>query len=65
MRFFTFSPNDDEDDIEDTDRIIPFEQLDGFLFQFQDQRQVFKLFLTFLPLLGLNNLYCDDQDLLG
>ena len=56
----------DDDEIEDTDRIVLYDQLDGFLFQFQDQRQIFKLFLTFLPLLGLNNLYSDDDgDLLG
>ena len=57
--------DDDEDDIEDTERIVLYDQLDGFLFQFQDQRQVFKLFLAFLPLIGLDGLYCDDQDLLG
>ena len=56
----------DDDEIEDTDRIVLYDQLDGFLFQFQDQRQIFKLFLTFLPLLGLNNLYSDDDgDLLS
>ena len=56
----------DDDEIEDTDRIVLYDQLDGFLFQFQDQRQIFKLFLTFLPLLGLNSLYSDDDgDLLG
>ena len=66
ITIFIYHLDIDDDEIEDTDRIVLYDQLDGFLFQFQDQRQIFKLFLTFLPLLGLNNLYSDDDgDLLG
>ena len=55
---------DEDDEIEDRERIILFDKIDGFLYQFKDQNQVFKLFLAFLHFLGLD-LFQDDPEVLG
>lgn len=45
-------------------RVILYDQLDGFLYQFRDKSQVLKLFLAFLHFFGLEGLLEDDE-LLG
>ena len=55
---------DDEDEVEDSDRIILYDQLEGLLYQFQDPCQVFKLYLSFFHFLGLD-LYYEDSIELG
>ena len=52
--------HDDEEEVEDSDRIILYDQLEGLLYQFQDPCQVFKLYLSFLHFLGLD-LYYEDS----
>ena len=56
--------HDDEEEVEDSDRIILYDQLEGLLYQFQDPCQVFKLYLSFLHFLGLD-LYYEDSIELG
>ena len=55
---------DDEDEVEDSDRKILYDQLEGLLYQFQDPCQVFKLYLSFLHFLGLD-LYYEDSIEIG
>ncbi len=57
--------NDDDDSVDDTERVILFDQLDGFIFQIRDQRQMFKLLLGFLHFAGLGDLFSDQSGTLG
>ena len=50
---------EDEDELEDPERSVLFDQLDGFLFQFRDPSSVFKLILCFLNFLGVD---LDDEE---
>jgi hypothetical protein len=51
----------DENDLEDTDRLVLYDHLDGLLFQFQDQGQVFKIFVAFIAFLEAGHQVLNDD----
>ena len=57
---------DEEDEApDDLDRQVQFQHVQGFLYAFQDPRQMFKLLLNWLHFLGLDTLYHEGHHQLG
>ena len=57
---------DEQDEApDDLDRQVQFQHVQGFLYAFQDPRQMFKLLLNWLHFLGLDTLYHEGHHQLG